>query len=253
MYDTDNTQTNLTGQKQNQEFNADVYVRLGFIRKVYGILAIMLTISSFFISLSTIKPIHDYFDQRDGGKDISVIFYILLIISVIGIFATIIPLFCSRTIAKRVPLNYILLLIFTLCESYSLFLLSACYEPQIVITAMVLTAAIVIGLTFYAMTTKSDFTMCGGCLFACLFLFIAFGILLAIFGINNNKSVYMFVCLVGLLIYSIYLVYDTQLTMGKGAYKYEIDEYVWAAVNLYIDIIEIFIYILRILGKLNNN
>ena len=61
MYDTDNTQTNLTGQKQNQEFNADVYVRLGFIRKVYGILAIMLTISSFFISLSTIKPIHDYF------------------------------------------------------------------------------------------------------------------------------------------------------------------------------------------------
>ena len=84
-------------------------------------------------------------------------------------------------------------------------------------------------------------------------MFIAFGILLAIFGINNNKSVYMFVCLVGLLIYSIYLVYDTQLTMGKGAYKYEIDEYVWAAVNLYIDIIEIFIYILRILGKLNNN
>jgi FtsH-binding integral membrane protein len=40
--------------------------------------------------------------------------------------------------------------------------------------------------------------------------------------------------------------------MGKGAYKYEIDEYVWAAVNLYIDIIEIFIYILRILGSSKN-
>ena len=249
MYDTDNIQTDLTGQKQHQEFNAEVYVRLGFIRKVYGILAVMLSISSFFICLSTIKPIHDYFDQRDGGKDISIIFYILLIISFIGTFATIIPLFCSRTIAKRVPLNYILLLIFTLCESYALFFISACYEPQIVITAMVLTAAIVLGITFYAMTTKSDFTMCGGCLFAILFLFIAFGILLAIFGIKN-KIIYMFVCLVGLLIYSIYLVYDTQITMGNHGFKYEIDEYVWAAVNLYIDIIEIFIYILRILGEL---
>jgi FtsH-binding integral membrane protein len=253
MYDTNNTNTNLANQKQDQEFNSEAYVRIGFIRKVYGILAVMLSISSFFICLSTVKPIHDYFDQREDGKEIHPIFIILLIISFIGTFATLIPLFCCRSVARRVPLNYILLLIFTLCESYCLFFISACYEPQIVITAMVLTAAIVLGITFYAMTTKSDFTMCGGCLFACLFLFIAFGILLAIFGINNNKSVYMFVCLVGLLIYSIYLVYDTQLTMGQGAFKYEIDEYVWAAVNLYIDIIEIFIYILRILGKLNNN
>ena len=117
---------------------------------------------------------------------------------------------------------------------------------------MILTAAIVIGLTVYAMTTKTDFTMCGGCLFAALFLFVAFGILLAIFGIHT-KFLYMVICLIGSLIYSIYLVYDTQLTMGKGAYKYEIDEYVWAAVNLYIDIIEIFIYILRILGASNQN
>ena len=253
MYDTNNTNTNLANQKQDQEFNSEAYVRIGFIRKVYGILAVMLSISSFFICLSTVKPIHDYFDQRgEDGKEISPIFIVLLFISIVGSFATLIPLFCCRSVARRVPLNYILLLIFTLCESYCLFLLSACYEPQIVITAMVLTAAMVIGLTIYAMTTKKDFTMCGGCLFAALFLFIAFGILLAIFGVKN-KIGYMFVCLVGILIYSIYLVYDTQLTMGQGAFKYEIDEYVWAAVNLYIDIIEIFIYILRLLGSSSNN
>jgi len=254
MYDTDQSETALHNQKEeNNDFNGEVYVRLGFIRKVYGILSVMLTISCIFISFSLIPSVHDKLDQNKEGNDsIPNILIVLLIISFIGTFATLIPLFCFRSIARRVPLNYILLFLFTIFESYCLFLVSACYEPQIVISAMVLTAAIAIGLTCYAMTTKSDFTMWGGCLFAALFLFVAFGILLAIFGIRT-KFLYMVICLVGLFIYSIYLVYDTQLTMGKGAYKYQIDEYVWAAVNLYIDIIEIFIYILRILGSSNRN
>jgi FtsH-binding integral membrane protein len=254
MYDTENSNTALHSQKEeSNDFNGEAYVRLGFIRKVYGILSVMLTISCIFICFSMLPGVHDKLDQtKEGNDSIPDILLVLLVISFIGVFATLIPLFCCRSVAKSVPINYILLFLFTIFESYCLFIISACYEPQIVITAMVLTAAMVIGLTIYAMTTKKDFTMCGGCLFAALFLFIAFGILLAIFGVKN-KIGYMFVCLVGILIYSIYLVYDTQLTMGQGAFKYEIDEYVWAAVNLYIDIIEIFIYILRILGKLNNN
>jgi hypothetical protein len=248
MYDT-NQDTYLANHKEEiNEFDAEVYVRLGFIRKVYGILSVMLTVSCVFICMSTLGPVQDEFKD---GKNVNDIYYALLIISTIAIFATIIPLFCCKSVSKNIPINYILLSIFTLAESYCLFFVSACYAPEIVITAMVLTAAIVIGLTVYAMTTRTDFTMCGGILFAFLFLFIAFGILVWIFG--TNKFGYMVICFVGVLLYSIYLIYDTQLTMGKGACKYEIDEYVWAAVNLYIDIIEIFIYILRILGSANQN
>lgn len=46
-----------------------------------------------------------------------------------------------------------------------------------------------------------------------------------------------------------YLVYDTQLMMG-GKHKYSIspEEYIFAALNLYLDIVNIFLYILTIIG-----
>lgn len=53
----------------------------------------------------------------------------------------------------------------------------------------------------------------------------------------------------GALIFSMYIVYDTQLMMG-GSHKYSIDpeEYIFAALNLYLDIINLFMYILMIIG-----
>lgn len=53
----------------------------------------------------------------------------------------------------------------------------------------------------------------------------------------------------GVLLFSFYLIYDTQMMMG-GTHKHSIspEEYVFAAITLYLDIINIFIYILSIIG-----
>ena len=53
----------------------------------------------------------------------------------------------------------------------------------------------------------------------------------------------------GALVFSLYIVYDTQLMMG-GKHKYALspEEYVFAALNLYLDIINLFLYILMIVG-----
>lgn len=53
----------------------------------------------------------------------------------------------------------------------------------------------------------------------------------------------------GALIFSIYLIYDTQMMMG-GKHKYSIspEEYVFASLSLYMDVVNIFIYILTIIG-----
>ena len=46
-----------------------------------------------------------------------------------------------------------------------------------------------------------------------------------------------------------YLVFDTQIMMGGGkAYSISPEEYIFAALNLYIDIVTLFIYILSIIG-----
>lgn len=56
----------------------------------------------------------------------------------------------------------------------------------------------------------------------------------------------------GALIFSFYLVFDTQLMLG-GKHKYSIspEEYIFAALNLYLDIVNIFLYILAIVGGSN--
>ena len=55
---------------------------------------------------------------------------------------------------------------------------------------------------------------------------------------------------IGALIFSLYIVYDTQLMMG-GKHKYSLspEEYIFAALNLYLDIINLFLYLLSIFGN----
>ena len=55
---------------------------------------------------------------------------------------------------------------------------------------------------------------------------------------------------VGALIFMLYIVMDTQLMLG-GKHKYSLDpeEYVFAALNLYLDVINLFMYILSMVGS----
>ena len=55
---------------------------------------------------------------------------------------------------------------------------------------------------------------------------------------------------VGCLIFSLYLIYDTQIMLG-GKHKYSLspEEYIFAALNLYLDIINLFLYLLSIFGS----
>ena len=53
----------------------------------------------------------------------------------------------------------------------------------------------------------------------------------------------------GALVFSLYLVYDTQLMLG-GKHKYALspEEYIFAALNIYLDVVQLFMYILMIVG-----
>ncbi|PNF18385.1 hypothetical protein B7P43_G12481 [Cryptotermes secundus] len=103
------------------------------------------------------------------------------------------------------------------------------------------------GLTIFAIQTKWDFTGMGGALFVTLIILVIFGIV-AIFIPGKIMNLIYASC--GALLFSLYLIYDTQLMIG-GEHKYSIspEEYIFAALNLYLDIVNIFLYILRIIGE----
>jgi len=70
---------------------------------------------------------------------------------------------------------------------------------------------------------------------------------------TNSPFIRNLYCGVGVLLFSIYLVIDTQMIMGGKSIELRIDEYALAALLLYIDIIQIFLYILQLLSNNNNN
>lgn len=64
----------------------------------------------------------------------------------------------SPALCQTYPSNMLLLGAFTLAESYLVSCICSIYTPESVMLAAVATAAATFGITFYAMTTKADFT-----------------------------------------------------------------------------------------------
>jgi len=101
-----------------------------------------------------------------------------------------------------------------------------------------LTCALCAGLALYAFYTKNDFTMMGGFLFCFCFILIVAGL----FGLfTSNPIFHIVIASLALVLYSLYLIYDIQLMVGKHSDKYQIDDFIFAATNLYIDFMEIFL------------
>lgn len=55
-------------------------------------------------------------------------------------------------------------------------------------------------------------------------------------------------CSIGIFVFGLYLIIDTQMVIGGKSFAISIDDYVVAALLIYIDIIQLFLYILQILG-----
>ena len=219
-------------------------VRRGFIVKTYGILLSQLAITTAFICLTFIDSVKEVIRWDISTHPLIAVFLIIFIVVTIVVFCV---FACCHTVARKVPINYILLFSFTLCMSFYLCLLCSELSTSTVFSALVLTFGATLGLTVYAWKTKTDYTYCGAFLFACIFLLIITACLF--FWIRYT----VFYCLAVILIYSLYIIYDTQLIIGNKTFKFDIDEYCLAALNLYIDIIYMFIRILQLLAMIKGN
>ena len=87
----------------------------------------------------------------------------------------------------------------------------------------------------------------GGILVCLLMGLMIFGIVVIF--VPYSKYMQMVYGGAGAILFSFYLVYDTQMMMG-GSHKYSIspEEYVFAAIAIYLDILTLFLRILRIMS-----
>ena len=211
--------------------------RIGFIKKVYGLLSAELLFTVLFVMLPVFS---------EGTRNFMRTQWWLYIVMGCVLLITMLVLFCSRKIARTVPDNYIVLSIFTGSFAYCVAAITAFCDPYTVLAAMVVTAAVVLTLTVYAFTTKRDFTYGSG-----LLMMICLSLIMSVFLIFvwRQPASYSIYLVLIIMLYGLFLIHDTQLIMGGRRYRLEIDEYVFASVLLYTDIIYMFLKILELMSR----
>ncbi|KAK9067599.1 hypothetical protein SSX86_011710 [Deinandra increscens subsp. villosa] len=209
-------------------------LRWSFIRKVYSIVAIqlLLTVAAGAIVVSY-HPIATFFTTTGGGLAC----YLLLFITA---FVTLMLLFRYH---QHHPVNYLLLGIFTVSLAFAVGLTCSFSRGKVILEAVILTAVVVVSLTlftFWAANRGYDFNFMGPFLFGALMVLLIFGLIQAFFPLGKI-SVMIYGCLAA-IIFCGYIVYDTDNLIKRYTY----DEYIWAAISLYLDTINLFMAMLTI-------
>jgi FtsH-binding integral membrane protein len=218
-----------------------VSIRHGFIRKVYLILFTQLlitcAIATPFVALpsSTIQP---FITNNMWLMWVS----LAVSISCLFIFA------CFPSLMRKFPVNYVILFLFTATQGLFIGMICSRYSVNSVLIALGTVTGVTLALTLFAIQTKWDFTGWGPYLLVALLVLMVFGFIIAFFPGNGTATkVY---CGIGCLIFSLYLVYDTQLIVGgeNRKFQFSVDDYAVAAIALYVDIIQLFLMILTLFG-----
>ncbi|XP_037363703.1 protein lifeguard 1-like [Talpa occidentalis] len=213
-------------------------VRRDFITKVFLILSVQLmitgTITSTFIFWKTLRnwvSVNAWFTYA-----LLPAFFVILII-----------LACCGKLRRQVPANYILLGLFTVLQGMLLGAVSVFYEVNEVLWATAATALVTLLLTLFALQTKWDFTLLNGALFVLLCVLVIYGILLLFI---QTYWLHLIYAGLGTVLFSLYLVMDIQLMVGGRHHHSDLnpEEYIFAALNIYLDIINLFLFILQLIG-----
>ncbi|TGZ66731.1 hypothetical protein CRM22_005170 [Opisthorchis felineus] len=238
----ESTMNEATGVNQ---FTASTFsdkdVRRKFIRKVYFILAIQLTVTTAIVCIFTFVPEVRYAIQRNPWA-----YYVAYAVFLI----TYIILSCCVECRRRSPGNYLCLAVFTLALSYLAGTMAAFHSTLSVMIAFLMTIILCVAITLFAMQTRWDFTMCSGLILALSLTLLLTGMacLIVNFTLGRNNVLSAVYSGVALLLFSILLVVDTQMVLGGKGHELSEEEYIFGALQIYVDVVIILISIMGISG-----
>jgi len=220
--------------------NAEQSIRAGFVRKVYSILSVQLLVTA--IIAAPIVHMGRQFVQVHAP---------LIMLSSMMLVATMCVMMCAQDMIRKFPNNYIMLSVFTVCEGISIGAFCTAYTWQSVMLAAGVTGMVFLAMTAYAITTKTDFTGFGPYLVAAMFCLMGMSLVIMVmmmFGVAVNLLLMLY-DLCGVMLFTMFIVYDTQLIVGGNHQaSFSVDDYAFAALNLYLDIINLFINVMELLG-----
>jgi FtsH-binding integral membrane protein len=206
--------------------------RATLVRRTYGLVLVGIITTMLGVALAMFQPSLILFSAQHP------------FITFFGGFM--LPMFLAQRWHREFPRNIALTLIGMLGAGVMIAPLMVFMErtqPGIVGQAGILTFTTFAALTVYAAVSRRDFSAWGGFFFVGLIVLLVTGVMNMFF---QNATASLWIAGGTVLVFGGLLVFDTWRILRTDTYGP--DDYVIAAVHIYLDLLNIFLAILRLLG-----
>lgn len=222
---------------------------IGFVRKVFALIGtqIMLTVAVV-AYVMTHEDVGDYLLENP---------IILAPAVVLFLVTALLPVCCKGT-GRKVPLNYIILYTFVRTKqtlSAAVVLAYPCLEvdSDLVVAAGILTfvvSAALIASVFIVLPTQCavNFQISTSVIYMLFATSVTWFLISAL--VPGSSWLSTGLCALGALLFGVYIVVDTAMIVGGSKYGLGNDDYVFAAILIYLDLMNLFLRILELLAKL---
>ncbi|XP_074508145.1 protein lifeguard 1-like [Sebastes fasciatus] len=210
----------------------DKTVRRAFIRKVFSILTVQLLFTFSVVCVFTFSSVVKEAVQHNLWAYVSSFIIFIVVATTLG---------CCKSFSRRHPWNIVGLAVVTLSLSYMVGTIASFHDTAAVVITMGATLAITVAIIAFSAQTRYEFSICYGILLVLAVDVIMFGIFSTFY--YSYMADVAYGCL-GALLFSLFLMVDCQLIMGKTSYRLDPEEYITAALMIYLDVVLIFIWLL---------
>ncbi|KAG7211253.1 hypothetical protein KM043_010562 [Ampulex compressa] len=215
-------------------------VRRNFVRKVFCILTLQLIFTTCIIAL---------FLFIEEATKFMIVHWYLWIIAMIFFIISYCAVSYSIYARRTPPCNYICLCILTLAMAYLTAFASVFYSVETILLAMGMTTLIALIIGCAATFCKFDMTMRPGLLMiAGLVAIVAILTMTIVLIFTHIKVLQLIIAVIGTLLLSMYLYFDIQTIMGGRRIELNPDEVVFACVQIYVDVVLLYQYVLMFMG-----
>ncbi|MCL6626744.1 Bax inhibitor-1/YccA family protein [Alicyclobacillus shizuokensis] len=173
---------------------------------------------------------------------------LLLAAMVAEVVMIIVAMFVQRS--RRIGMGFVL--VFTFVSGLTLYPVIAVYASQLGAT-LVLEAAGVTAATFFisalvAARSDFDFSFLSGFLFIALLALLLMGVV-SLF-ISFSTVAQLIYCVLGIAVFVGYVLFDINRMARHGVVEAQVP---WVVLSLYLDVLNLFLFILRLMGVLQSS
>ena len=227
----------LVKKDESEDFiNYDMHLKQDFIAKVYSVLIFQLVIISLMILLSVYSLFYQTLTEN------AFLTYISSLLTILFLF---IPI-SYKEYLQKIPYNFLILISFTMTLGYVISSFTSTCESNTIYFTLLLSFITIITLMGYAWYTDSDISLYGGI----LSVFVVSLVCATIVRYFYPEVTFMEYCIniSALLVFSGYVIYDTQNILERKENEFTNDDYILVAMFLFSDIIELIMGLLAYLS-----